>query len=299
MNKITLLLKPDEFTSFTSWYLEDFWNRYFNIELFDENKIYDNKTILVSWWGGSRDPILKEYQQRGLKVAIENLWEQPTHGTDFYWIEHNDWFWYNESLWWRALDQHTRQPASRPTKIAFMPIRRISKTRTALKQIMEPFLDQFIWSFKDKTLPGDIDPNSTLYQRYMNPNWYDDTYFSIVSETSPNETAVWLTEKSFKPVAHYHPFMIAGIKGSLQYLRNLGFETFDNLFDESYDLLDSYDDRIKILAQNVKEFCPEPYSKLTIEKMQHNHNLFFNQQLVENKIIQEIIYPLLEYAETR
>jgi hypothetical protein len=92
--------------------------------------------------------------------------------------------------------------------------------------------------------------------------------------------------------------MIAGQKGCLQYLQNLGFETFDNMFDESYDLLENYNDRINLIAQNVKEFCPEPYTQLTIEKMKHNHNLFFDQPLVENKIIQEIVHPLLEYAET-
>ena len=65
----------------------------------------------------------------------------------------------------------------------------------------------------------------------------------------------WPTEKSFKPIAYYHPYMIAGQKGCLQYLRNLGFETFDNMFDESYDLLENYNDRINLIAQNVKEFC--------------------------------------------
>jgi len=298
MSKIKLLLRPDEFTSFQPNHLQDFWNRYFTIELFDEKKSYDSRAILVAWCNNSDDPQLKALQQQGLKVAIDNMWEYPTNGTDFYWIECRNWFWYNESLWWRALDQHTITVAHNPTKLAFMPMRFNKPSRRALKKIMEPFLDQFIWSFVDKKLPGDIDPSSTLYQRYVNPDWYSNTYFSIVSETKSTNDMPWPTEKSFKPIAYYHPYMIAGQKGCLQYLRNLGFETFDNMFDESYDLLENYNDRINLIAQNVKEFCPEPYTQLTIEKMKHNHNLFFDQPLVENKIIQEIVHPLLEYAET-
>ena len=48
MSKIKLLLRPDEFTSFHSNHLQDFWNRYFTIELFDEKK-FQLKTIMVKY----------------------------------------------------------------------------------------------------------------------------------------------------------------------------------------------------------------------------------------------------------
>ena len=41
-----------------------------------------------------------------------------------------------------------------------------------------------------------------------------------------------------------------------------------------------------------------PYTKEMWNKLQHNHDHFFNQQLVESKILSEIIEPLLNYAET-
>jgi hypothetical protein len=199
------------------------------------------------------DPQVIQLKQQGYKVAVDQLWEQPKHQKDFYWIQCNNWFWYNESLWWKSLGHHTRQPASRPTKLAFMPMRKESGARIQLKQAMEEYLDQFVWSFQDKTLPGDINPEHAEYQRYINSQWYDDTYFSIVAETLI-DGPVWISEKSFKPIAHYHPYMIAGQPGVLKYLQNLGFETFDNMFDESYDQQAEYAVRVQIIKNNIKNF---------------------------------------------
>ena len=42
------------------------------------------------------------------------------------------------------------------------------------------------------------------------------------------------TEKILKPIQQYHPFILLGMYG-LQNLRNLGFKTFDSVWDESYD----------------------------------------------------------------
>ena len=80
MHKITLVLRPDEFTSFTSWYLDQFWRSHFNIEWFDENKTYKrHSTIFVVWWMNINDPQVLQLQQQGYKVAVDHLWEQPRY----------------------------------------------------------------------------------------------------------------------------------------------------------------------------------------------------------------------------
>ncbi len=64
---------------------------------------------------------------------------------------------------------------------------------------------------------------------------------TVVSEAQYNDSqkSIFLSEKTFKPIACSHPFQILGAKGSLKELRKLGYLTFENLFDESYDELDN------------------------------------------------------------
>ena len=77
----------------------------------------------------------------------------------------------------------------------------------------------------------------------LNKKYYEDTYFSIVTETlcSPefsaggNTMGRAISEKTFKPMLHGHPFMIVGVPGVVRLLRKLGYKTFSPMIDESYD----------------------------------------------------------------
>jgi hypothetical protein len=56
----------------------------------------------------------------------------------------------------------------------------------------------------------------------------------------PTETVYFgrrthITEKTFKAIALEMPFVLVAPAGSLAYLREYGFKTFDSVFDESYD----------------------------------------------------------------
>ena len=90
----------------------------------------------------------------------------------------------------------------------------------------------------------------------------------------------------------------------MKFLKDLGFETFDNLFDESYDPINSqhilgdnntHDKKLKIIIDNVKNFKKGPRDPLTQQKIQHNHAHFTDMALVESKFVKEIINPLLEF----
>jgi hypothetical protein len=62
-----------------------------------------------------------------------------------------------------------------------------------------------------------------------------DSLLYLVTETVATGRRWHLTEKTFKPIALGMPFVIVGTQGSLQYLRSYGFQTFGDLWDESYD----------------------------------------------------------------
>jgi hypothetical protein len=64
---------------------------------------------------------------------------------------------------------------------------------------------------------------------------YLDSYFSIVTETLFYRPGNYISEKTWKPIAHLHPFIIVGRPHTLKFLKSLGFKTFSEFWDESYD----------------------------------------------------------------
>jgi len=103
----------------------------------------------------------------------------------------------------------------------------------------------------------------------------------LVTETVATGRRHHLTEKTFKPIALGMPFVIVGTKGSLEYLRSYGFQTFSDIWDESYDQTDD-DVRIEKIANLLKEL--DDLSIADKQKMfaaahniiEHNWNHFYN-----------------------
>ena len=297
--KYNLVLRPNEFTSFTSHYLISFWSRYFDISIYDPDKTYDRSgTVFAVWWRNANDEYSQRLRDQGYRVIVDNLWEMSANRTDYYWLENINWFWYNESLWWRALGYREYQPNKNYSKLSLMPIRQQKDIRDHIVDKMGARLDNFVWSYRGQQLPGDISWDTGWYQRFFNPKWYDDTYFSTVVESTQHGPSDFMSEKIFKPFAYYHPFVVIGQHQLLTRLHELGFETYENLFDESYDEIVDFDQRLDAVIKNIDNFNTQPYDSITLGKLQHNHDHYFDQALVESKIVSEIVEPLIHYIET-
>jgi hypothetical protein len=75
----------------------------------------------------------------------------------------------------------------------------------------------------------------------------------VVLETVFDDSRVHLTEKTLRPIACGHPFILAAGPGALEYIRSYGFKTFAPWIDESYDLeTDSFKRLEKIINAMVK-----------------------------------------------
>jgi hypothetical protein len=301
MKKINLVLQPDQFTSFTSYYLEEYWRRYFDISIYDPVKTYEKKgTVFVVWWmEADRDPWCRTMQDKGYKVAIDNLWEPLTLRDDYHWIEHKFSMRWNESLWWRALGYESYRPNKQVRYRALMQMRQPKPSRDLILDFFQDTLSSLLWSYmaKNKRLPLDTD-DPLQGQRYMHPSWYDETYCSVVVETFQDKI-LHASEKSYKPIAYYHPYMIVSVPGALDRLKEQGFATFDNIFDESYDQKVELESRLQIIQSNLRSMdVGTGYDQETLARIKHNHDLFFDVTLVETAMTQEIVLPLLEYAET-
>lgn len=110
--------------------------------------------------------------------------------------------------------------------------------------------------------------------------YYYDTFYELVTETEVGENTLFLTEKILKPIALYQPFLLFGNPFSLKYLRSLGYETFPEMFDESYDEEKSLNKRFNMIIQQVLEFRNLSRAKKAnryrsvIHKLRHNKKLF-------------------------
>lgn len=131
---------------------------------------------------------------------------------------------------------------------------------------------------------------------FENKKNYLDTYFSVITETIFYEDGHYISEKTFKGISHLHPFVIVGKPGILKYLKKLGFKTFSDFWDESYDEIENNSERlikiytvIKSLIEKSNEEWDELNKKLfPILKHNREHLLSFDETDVNNTYIKNL-----------
>ncbi len=102
-------------------------------------------------------------------------------------------------------------------------------------------------------LKGFASQDCGSYLTMFNEQIMLDTWLTVVSEASfgESENECFLSEKTFKPIACCHPFIIAGNKGSLSRLRELGYKTFSPYINEEYDNLNTWE-RMPAITKELK-----------------------------------------------
>jgi len=83
--------------------------------------------------------------------------------------------------------------------------------------------------------------------------YYEDSFCTVVTESEWHTWNVRFTEKFYFPIMYNRPFMVLGAPGLLKWIRKYGFETFPELFDESYDEERDLTRRTEIIIENLKK----------------------------------------------
>ena len=88
-----------------------------------------------------------------------------------------------------------------------------------------------------------IDSDCGEYLTELNEQIMLDSWLTVVSEASFGdlENTCFISEKTFKPIFCYHPFIIFGNRGSLKRLREMGYKTFSPFINEEYDELPTWE----------------------------------------------------------
>jgi hypothetical protein len=208
---------------------------------------------------------------------------------------------YDENI--RSIDEYrTRWSADRPYKFLFLNGRGRRHRRQLISRLTN-LLPESIWSNLDSAAgPVQLlDPkyefefyqnntsvahsgyvkyelfNNDWGEIYLNPRTYLDTYFSLVTETVFDYPYSFRTEKIWKPIAIGHPFIVASNAGYYRDLHQLGFRTFGNLIDESFDSIDNNQQRLERIAQVVEDLCQQNLSSFITAAQE---TCKYNQQLL-------------------
>ena len=107
---------------------------------------------------------------------------------------------------------------------------------------------------------------------------YDDSWFSVVTESEMRDRFSRITEKPFKALVNFHPLILLASPGALAFVRGLGFQSFGALFDEAYDEEPDPRQRFELVYQQVQRLCALPEHELASVEETLAETLAFNAQ---------------------
>jgi hypothetical protein len=106
----------------------------------------------------------------------------------------------------------------------------------------------------------DVTPDECAYNIFQDDySLYDDTAFSIVTESLSTPGSLFITEKTFKAILSMHPFILFGSPGLLKFLKYRGYATYDFMIDDSYDEIEDIHQRLNAIVDIVNEFSWNTY----------------------------------------
>lgn len=112
------------------------------------------------------------------------------------------------------------------------------------------------------------------------------TAVSVILETVADSAKIHLTEKVLRPIACAHPFVLMAGPGALAYLQSYGFQTFGDIWDESYDQETDTVKRMEMIVDAMKQIQQLPESAwMEVAKIaEYNQQHFFSEQFMQQVV---------------
>lgn len=203
-------------------------------------------------------------------------------------------YWWGHAIiardWYRFAQYDSRLDSSLSKKKFLIYCRDTTGSRqyrqTFLSQIKSSSLvtDCQIGSF-DSTYTDISSDSSAIY----NVTDHCNTDISIVLETIFDER-IHLTEKTLRPIACGHPFILASGPGSLEYLRSYGFKTFSPWIDESYDSIQNAEKRLSAIVDEMHRISNLSQTELSMllneckDVTKHNKKIFYSNNFIDQVV---------------
>jgi hypothetical protein len=172
-------------------------------------------------------------------------------------------------------------------------------TRWRMFNKLFEFSDQQVLNWCTK-LPLVVDQSEFDINWVLRPyrHLHDQTVFQIVNETIVDDyqqTTLFYSEKTFRPISCFQPFLIYGQPGCNRYLKELGYQLYDDWFDLSFDdvedpveryrqLLNAITPTVKMLEQmSAAERVSWRFKNPDVLK--HNFQVMTRSQYSEDKLL--------------
>ena len=255
-------------------------------------------------------------KQNNFKIIVSCPWESAENFTnsnyfpigyknEFLWHGQQSWFWFYMVI------KHIKNNLSfdhSNKKYDFLYLNkqpRSHRVKLYEKLIKNDCLKNSLYSFTDHKNPIKLNPAYELpwinvKQKYPTYGFdqdiyekpYNETGCSIVSETNDNDTDIFMTEKIWKPIIAGHVFIVHGNYRYLQKLREMGFKTFESVFDESYDTIRDPNKRIDALTGLIQKLKSSDWNKIykqTEDIREHNRKTFWTKSYLSDLVNKELL----------
>lgn len=126
-------------------------------------------------------------------------------------------------------------------------------------------------------------------QQHRLPKQYYESFCQLVSESS--EDTIMLSEKTAVPLIVGKPFLVAGQKHFHKFLKDKGFELYDEIFDYSFDDVDNIEDRFILLIKNFIELDKIPLGELNQLHKKIAPKIAYNKSKAREIIYDMNLYP--------
>jgi hypothetical protein len=132
--------------------------------------------------------------------------------------------------------------------------------------------------------------DDSTFANHLPRELFLNSYLNIVGESVfiniPNSFNMsFVTEKTFGSMINNQMFIVVGQAGSLDLIKSLGYKTFDNIIDESYDSIINNGDRLIAVNKEITRFVSRPIEDIkhdylqVLDRIEHNRDLLSKQNL--------------------
>ena len=280
-----------------------------NFELYNDEQFNKQINNLLSDEFNSPPEYKDRYKclQKAIKAGRKNLnlrWVDPSNRTDKWILLHSElnsqevikytdtklfkcaYWWAHAPLaidWYRFARYDTRlERQYNNIKANFLIY---ARSTTGNREYRKSFLEQL--QHVNNVQIGSINQYEVNSNSSANYDAYDfaHTHCSIILETVYDER-IHLTEKTLRPLACGHPFLILNGPGSLETIRSYGFKTFHPFINETYDQEKDADKRMKMVIDEMQRInnSSTKYQQYIWENCNHiteyNKRLFFDDKFI-------------------
>ena len=98
---------------------------------------------------------------------------------------------------------------------------------------------------------------------------------------------IFITEKFTRPMLNLHPQIVYSGAGFLDYIKSIGFKTFNNYWSEDYDNESDPDKKVQLIVNIVKKLNNKPIEELhemywdMMPILKHNQSLLLTRKEIK------------------